>query len=180
MFTFIVIGKPGSGKSEWVKELIRTRRSFVFDVQNEYGQRTKYKGQQPLGFSDNPNAERARYVPKSARLREDVEKFMEMCRHKRDTNVVFEEATIFFEGRTGELTKTLIINRIHTGNVYYFVFHSIASVPPRIMQMASFVVLFATLDEDTQVGQKYSRLFVPYKELQESAGKEKFRIVKLM
>jgi hypothetical protein len=179
MFTYIVVGAPGSGKSEWVKELVRQRRSFVFDVQNEYGVRTKYKGQVPLNFSDNPNAIQARYVPKSARIKEDAEKFMEMCRTKRDTVIVFEESTIFFEGRTNELTRTLMVNRIHTKNVYVFIFHSIAAIPPRIMQMSNFVVLHKTLDEDTSVANKYNRLFMPYLDLQQKP-KGSRTIVKLM
>ena len=179
MFTYIVIGAPGQGKSEWVKETVRDKRAFVFDVQNEYGVRTKYQGQKPLNFSDNPNAVQARYCPKSMRIKEDAEKFMEMCRTKRDTIIVFEESTIFFEGRTNELTRTLMVNRIHTKNVYVFIFHSIAAVPPRIMQMSNFVVLHKTLDEDSTVGTKYNRLFIPYMNLQQQPKGSRV-IIKLM
>jgi hypothetical protein len=166
MYLYIVIGATGSGKSEWVKETVRDKRAFVFDVQNEYGSRTKYRGQKPLNFSDNLNAMQSRYVPKSPRLKDDAMKFMEMCRTKRNTIIVFEESTIFFEGRTDDLTRTLIVNKIHTGNVYVFIFHSIAAVPPRIMQMCNFVVLHKTLDEDTTVARKYNRLYMPYLDLQ--------------
>jgi len=164
--TFIVAGAPGEGKSEWVKEMIRGKRSFVFDVNNEYGSRTKYQGQKPLLLSDNPNAERARYVPKELVLRNDVEKFCLMCRQKRDTNIVFEEATVYLEGRQEQMIKTLIVNRIHTGNVYYFLFHSIAAIPPRIMQMSNYVVLHRTLDEDYIVQDRYPRLFHSFLDLQ--------------
>lgn len=179
MKTFIVIGAPGQGKSEWVKETIRNRRAFVFDVNNEYGGRTKYPNQKPLGFSNDPNATQARYTPKSVYLRDDARDFMLMCMKKKDTNIVFEEATVYLEGRQEELAKTLIVNRIHTGNVYYFLFHSISAVPPRIMQMASYVVLHKTVDEDYIVQYKYSRLFHHFLDLQPQPDGSRV-IVKLM
>jgi hypothetical protein len=179
MKTFIVVGAPGQGKSEFVKEAIRPCRSWVFDVQNEYGMRTKYPGQKALGFSDNPNADQARYVPKSMYLNEDVKRFMEIAYRKRDTCVVFEEATIFLEGRQDKIVKTLIVNRIHSGNVYYFLFHSINSIPPRIMEMCNYVVLHKTLDEEHIVSFKYGRLFHPFLDLQPMPDGSR-TIVKLM
>lgn len=179
MYTYLIIGAKGRGKSEWVKELIRDKRAFVFDVQNEYGSRTKYQGQRPLNFSNNHNDMQARYIPTSLKLSDDAVKFMQIMRSKRNTHGVFEESTVFLEGRTGEETRTLIVNNIHTGNVYHFLFHSIAAVPPRIMQLSNFVVLFPTLDEPTLVARKYSRLYVPFMTLQEQSEK-KFLIVKLI
>jgi hypothetical protein len=179
MNTYIVIGAPGQGKSEFTKQAIQGKRCWVFDVQNEYGPRTKYKGQAPLLLSDNPNAERARYVPKDMRIRSDAQKFMEMAFQKKDTNVIFEEATIFFQGRMDDMVKTLMVNRIHTGNAYYFVFHSINSVPPRIMEMCNYVVLHKTLDEDYIVQYKYSRLFHHFLDLQPMADGSR-KIIKMM
>lgn len=177
--TFIVAGAPGQGKSEFVKDAIRGRKSFVFDVNNEYGMRTKYPGQKPLGLSDNPNAPQARYVPQDASIMRDVDKFIMMCRQKRDTNIVFEESTVYLEGRQMIPIKTLIVNRIHTGNAYYFLFHSISAIPPRIMQMCSFVVLHKTLDEDYLVQDKYPRLFHHFLDLQPMADGSR-KIIKLM
>src|SRR6185436_9997457 len=105
--TYIVIGAPGQGKSPFVQKFIEGRRCFVFDIQNEYGQRTKYPGQRPIGLSDNVNDLRARYKG------DDIEAFQLMCLQKRDTVLIFEEATIFFEGRTGKLTRKLLVNRFH-------------------------------------------------------------------
>lgn len=161
MNTYVIIGAPGQGKSEFVKKAIVGKRCFVFDIQNEYGARTKYKGQTPLLLSDNPNADRARYI------RNDVEEFQQLCMRKRDTLLVFEEATAFFEGRTSKTTRQLIINRYHTGNAYFFLFHSINSVPPRIMEMCNFVVLFRTNDEEHTVRYKYGRLMYFFLDLRE-------------
>lgn len=174
---YIAIGAPGEGKSEWVKKILigpPLRKCFVYDVQNEYGSRTKYKGQIPLMLSDNPNHERARYINS-----DNIEGFMLQCKQKRDTIIVFEEATIFFEGRTGKLLRSLMVNRWHTGNVYIFLFHSINSVPPRIMEMCNYIVLHRTLDENHIVQWKYGRLFHHYLDLQEMPRGSR-KIIKMM
>lgn len=179
--TFIHAGAPGQGKSEFIKEMIRGRRSFVLDVQNEYGMRTKYKGQKPLCFSDNPNAPQSRLVPdpRTISLKDDVMKFIQLCMLKRDTNCVFEECTVYLEGRQQEGIKKLIVNRLHTGNVYHFVFHSISAIPPRIMQMCNYVVLHKTLDEDFVVQGKYNRLFHHFLDLQPMPDGSR-KVIKLM
>jgi len=159
--TYIVIGAPGQGKSPFVQKFIEGRRCFVFDIQNEYGQRTKYPGQRPIGLSDNVNDLRARYKG------DDIEAFQLMCLQKRDTVLIFEEATIFFEGRTGKLTRKLLVNRFHTGNVYMFLFHSINAVPPRIMEMCNFIVLLKTNDEEHNVRWKYTKLLYYFLDLRE-------------
>jgi len=174
---YIIIGAPGEGKSEFVKKAIvgpPFRRCFVFDVQNEYGSRTKYPGQTPLRLSDNPNDSRARYVNG-----DNIEGFMLQAKNKRDTIIVFEEATIFFQGRTDKLVRSLMVNRWHTGNVYMFLFHSINSVPPRIMEMCNYIVLHRTLDEDHIVQWKYSRLFHHYLDLRDMPRGSR-KIIKMM
>lgn len=167
MHSYIVIGAPGTGKSPFVQTMIDGRRCFVFDVQNEYGTRTKYRGQKPLLLSTNPNDPRSRYVPREKTLRIDVERFMDMCRQKKDTNLIFEEATIFFEGRMGDQSKTIMVGRKHTGNNLFFVFHSINSVPPRIMELSDYVVLHHTIDQDYVVQYKYPILFRYFLDLQQ-------------
>lgn len=181
MKTFIVIGAPGSGKSPFIKEAIRGRRSWVFDVQNEYGQRTKYPGEKPLGLSLNPKDPQARFVPNQNTLsiKEDVMKFAQICTEKRDTNVVWEECTIYLEGRQQEAIKKLMVNKLHTGNFYYFVFHSIEAVPPRIMQMSDYCVLHKTGDNATNVASKYQRLFPYFMDMQDMAFGSRL-IIKLM
>lgn len=161
MKLYIIIGAPGQGKSEFVKQAIQGRRCFVFDIQNEYGSRTKYKGQRPLLLSDNPNAERARYTG------HDLEQFQQMCLRKRDSILVFEEATMFFEGRTGKTTRQIMISRKHTGNAIMFLFHSINSVPPRIMEISEYVVLFKTNDQEHTVRYKYNNLLYYFLDLRE-------------
>lgn len=174
MNTYIVIGAPGMGKSPFIRKLIEGRRCLVFDVANEYGDRVKYQGQQPVRLSLNNGDLRSRYTNVK-----DMKKFIALCELKRDTVCVFEEATGFFQGKTGLETTGLIINRYHTGNTYVFVFHSINSVPPRIMEMANYVVLFKTMDQTDTVNRKFGRIGPYFSDLQRKENGEK-HIIKLL
>jgi hypothetical protein len=182
MNLYIVIGAPGEGKTPFCKKMIGggdsgqpENRCLVFDINNEYGTRTKYAGQKPYNLPTNVREIRSRYVG------DDLEVFIKVAMSKQNTVVVFEEATAFFEGRTSKLTRRLIINRYHTGNVYIFLFHSINSVPPRIMEIANYVVLFKTNDEMDTVYRKYSRLGPAFDELSDKPhGEGHSKILKLL
>lgn len=179
---YIVTGAPGEGKTPFCKAMIggadtgvEPRRCFVFDINNEYGTRTKYRGQVPFNLSSNTNEFRSRYVG------DDIKTFLQVARQKQNTVIVMEEATAFFEGKTSDLTRRLIINRYHTGNVYIFLFHSINSIPPRIMEIANYVVLFKTNDERDTVYRKYRRLGPYFSELQTRvSGSGSHKIIKLI
>lgn len=179
---YIVIGGPGEGKTPFCKKMVGggdsgepEKRCLVFDINNEYGQRTKYQGQKPFNLSANVRDLRSRYVG------DNIETFLAVAMGKQNTVVVMEEATAFFEGRTSKLTRRLIINRAHTGNVYLFLFHSINSVPPRIMEIANYVVLFKTNDEHDTVYRKYSRLGPSFDALQDGvSGTGNYKILKLI
>jgi hypothetical protein len=182
MNLYIVIGAPGEGKTPFCKQMIGggdsgrpENRCLVFDINNEYGPRTKYPGQVAFNLPVNYKDIRCRYTG------DDIEMFLKIAMSKQNTVVVMEEATAFFEGKTSKLTRRLIINRYHTGNVYVFLFHSINSVPPRIMEIANYVVLFKTNDEHDTVYRKYSRLGPSFDALRDAEhGKGHCKILKLI
>jgi len=160
MFVITIIGGAKQGKTPFIKNYIKDSQCLIFDVQNEYGMKTKYPNQVPYGLDTN------NLKPKSRVIDLDVEKFMDLCNTKRNTVCVFEESTMFFQGMTGEQMRKLVFSKAHTGNVYVLVFHSINSVPPRIMEATDFVVLFKTNDEIKTVEKKFPRLLKPYLKLQ--------------
>src|SRR6478752_3137009 len=125
MNTFLVIGAAGQGKSPFIQKMIEGKRCFVFDIQNEYGSKTKYPGQQAMNLSSNVNEIRSRYTGIN------MDEFLDLCAKKKDTICVFEEATAFFQGRTERKMIRHLISKRHTGNQSILVFHSINSVPPR-------------------------------------------------
>lgn len=162
----IIMGAPGQGKSPYAQKMIEGRRCLVFDVNNEYGLRTKYPGQRPIGLSHNTKEPRCRFIGT------DLNVFMQLALSKKDTVVIFEEATMFFRGKLRKETSQLIIGRIHTGNHYLFLFHSINRVPPEIMEIADLAVLFRTNDEEATVQRKYSRLYPAFMELKKPDTKQ--------
>ena len=155
----IIMGAPGQGKSPYAQKMIKDRRCLVMDVNNEYGTRTKYPGQIPIGLSHDIKQPRCRYIGT------DLNVFIQIALSKRDTVVIFEEATMFFRGKLKGTMSQLIIGRIHTGNHYLFLFHSINRVPPEIMEIADIAVLFRTNDEEDTVKGKFSRLRPAFMEL---------------
>lgn len=150
----------GQGKSQLVKKMIDKGNCFVFDVNNEYN------------LSTNVNASRARHVQLNEKL------FIKQCSLKRNTVCVFEEATGFFEGRTSPEMRRLLIGKRHTNNIYVLLFHSISSVPPRIMQLANYVVLYKTGDTEKEA-EKFPFLIPYYKRLLSMPVYSKFIIEKI-
>jgi hypothetical protein len=162
MYVVTIIGGAKQGKTPFIKDYCKESNVLIFDVQNEYGQNTKYKGQTPYMLSTDNKLTRSRVTDL------DVNKFIELCMSKRNTVCVFEEATMFFQGMTGDTMRKLIFSKAHTGNVYLLVFHSINSVPPRIMEATDYVILFKTNDEIKTVERKYVRLLIPFNNLQKA------------
>jgi hypothetical protein len=152
----------GQGKSHFVKSMIKSRRCFVFDVQNEY-----------YDLNPNPTSERARH------LLLDEKMFVEQCRARRNTVCVFEEATGFFEGKLDKELRRVVLSKRHTGNVFLFCFHSIASIPPRLMQLTNYVVLFKTADETHEVAGKFPRL-VPFFEQVRAMKNQAYLTIKMI
>jgi hypothetical protein len=151
----------GQGKSKFVKDYIQNRNCFVFDVQNEY-----------TDLSPVSSAGRARHLDLNEKL------FVAQCSQRRNTICVFEEATGFFEGRLDKEVRRLVLSKRHTGNVFIFCFHSIQSIPPRLMQFTNYVVLFKTMDEPYQVDNKFPTLYPYYLKVRDEFEHQQFLIIK--
>lgn len=162
MNTILVLGHTGQGKSEFVKEYIGTDKAcLVMDIQDEYGSRTKYPGQKAINLSTNNKERRSRYIGGDFKI------YLNIVLSKRKTICVFEEATIFLEGRTMDTMRRVLVNKMFTQNVYVLCFHSICAVPPRILQLADYIVLYKTNDEEYQVERKYPSLYIDFLETKE-------------
>lgn len=174
MYVITVIGGAKQGKTPFIKKYCESSKLLVFDVQNEYGLKTKYTGQTPYNLSIENKLSRSRVIDL------DLNKFIEICKTKKNTICVFEEATMFFQGMTGETMRKLIFSKAHSGNVYILVFHSINSVPPRIMESTDYVILFKTNDEIKTVERKYNKLLKPFLELQNNKEDGKHIKIKMI
>ncbi len=139
-YTTLVIGARGQGKSTFIKKMITGQHNYIFDVQNEY-----------TDFNPAPHLDR--------------DLFIKECLNFVDTYCVFEEATGFFRGSLSQNVDKMMLGARHTRNRYIFCFHNIQAVPPQIMLMINYVVLFKTADEPRIVKNKYHRLLGPFLEL---------------
>lgn len=134
----LVIARTGEGKTSLVKKMTRDKNLLVFDVNNEWD------------LPEDINGKRARYIGFD-------DTFLQISRQKKNTNIVFEEATGFLEGKISEDMRRLIISKRHVNCNLIFIFHSISSVPPKIAQMCDIAIIFKTGDELKDVHRKYSR-----------------------
>lgn len=140
MYNIILIGDTGYGKSVLAKKLIGDRNCFVYDVNNEY-----------QDLSLDKKKQRCRAIPD---IDYDHINFMNDAGKRKNTMILFEEATGFCMANTSKLLRALIANKRHTGNNYIFIFHTINSVPDFILSLYSFIYLFKTEDNYTKVLQK--------------------------
>ena len=157
----LIIGGTNQGKSYFTKEAIAKNGSlpvFVYDVQNCYGPTSTKPGDIITNLPVHTTERRCRWYGNS-------ETFLQHALKRRNTTIVFEEATAFFEGRTSQDMRQLIINKHHHKNTIICMFHSISSVPPRIMQLADIVVLFKTGDEENEVKRKYCKCLAAFLKL---------------
>lgn len=162
MYCILAVGMTGQGKSNFTKNFIAGKRCFVFDVQNEY-----------LDLSINWNENRARQTDMNEKT------FVERCKSMKNRICVFEEATGFFEGKLDKDLRRIVLSKRHSGNTFVFLFHSISAIPPRLMQLTNYVVLFKTGDEPYQVEQKFPSLYPYYNKVRTMAN-QSFLTIKMI
>lgn len=104
---------------------------FVYDVNNEYG---------------------------TGKTLPTISEFLSLvCDETKVKNsvILFEEATIFFNHSKSEKVTNLLVRKRHTRNCIIFLFHSLADVPPYILRLIDFIILFATNDNPGVIERKF-------------------------
>lgn len=164
----LVIGGTGQRKTTFIKEvLLKGGECLVYDVNAEYGQQKANRTNYVSPFDPLPidaNLPRSRWFG-------DMSDFLNIVPFKHNgCKIVFEEATNFFEGKTGKVMKSICTGKRHPeelgGRNLIFVFHTIQSVPPFLFGMANTVCLFKTNDTKQQVKSKCERLLPAFIKLQ--------------
>lgn len=131
---------------------------FVFDYQNEYGETyntlingkvTAVKGVcLPLY---RPGLQRSRFTSQIGKFTD----FIEIANKCRGTNIVFEESTIFLKGGLPEVIRDMIVSRFHTQNNLIFVWHKLKVIPPDLMDITNYVILFKTFDTESGINTRF-------------------------
>jgi ABC-type sugar transport system ATPase subunit len=168
----LVIGGTSSGKSPFVKNFIKEKNCLVFDFQNEYGEFNKYKERTADILTNDITAPRARIYCRP-------EEFIEIIKRRKNTNVVWEEATGFFSGRIGKELVQVILSKAHTGNNFIFIFHSVQRIPKAIVEFANYVILFRTGDVVQDVKAKIPAILPAFIEVQKNKTQGFHKIIKV-
>ena len=150
---FVVIAATGEGKSTLVKQITAGKPLFVYDVNGEYND-----------LSSDLNQPRCKYFG-------SVKDFIKVAGNKHNgTYCVFEEATGFFHGKSEQETRLFLIGKRHPieqgGRNAIFLFHTIQTVPPFLLDTADYIVLFRTGDDINAVKRKRAKLVAPFLKLQ--------------
>lgn len=125
----ILVGCPGAGKTHKAKSLIEKvhpQACYIFDVNNEYGEK---------------------YTQYYTLLDGEIDLFVEKIRGVKKGVILVEDATGFLpvNGRNNTFVKCLQ-GRRHTGNTFILLFHSVQDIPKYILRFANAVYLFKTND----------------------------------
>ncbi len=139
MFLILVIGHTGQGKTTWVNNFIKDKRHYVFDLNNEY-----------THLPDD-----SEFKPKMRNVSLDSKRFLEVASGLENFNIVFEDATGFLRGRQSPAIIKQIVKKRHSKNNFLILFHSINRIPPELLEMANYVVLFKTNDNLEAIDNKF-------------------------
>lgn len=127
MKAHIIAGMTGVGKSTFVKNQLdkvpEKGAFYIYDVNNEY---KAYYNYELIDFED----------------------FAYNCTLLSDSIIVYEEATVFLDGRLKcdqYVQKVLTLKR-HRNNFIFLVFHAVAEIPPYVYRLCNFITLFKTND----------------------------------
>jgi len=153
--SYCIIASTGQGKTTLTKKLTEGKPLLVYDVNGEYPD-----------LSEDLNQSRCKFFG-------DPEKFLEIASNKHGgTFCVLEEATGFLHGKSSESLRKFLIAKRHPQNLggrnIIFIFHTIQSVPPFILDMADFIILFKTGDDINAVKKKRTKLIGPFLRLQKA------------
>jgi hypothetical protein len=163
MQTTLIVGASGQGKTFFAKEkfIYGKKNVLVFDINNEYFE-DKRQTDPKLILITAPKLPVDTTQPRSRYIGGDMDEFVTIATAKRNTNIVFDEASIFFNGRITEkeLLK-LILTRKHTHNNIILCFHSLEEVPRFMYRQSNFIVLFKTQDTEKAFTSK-SDFLKPY------------------
>lgn len=150
---YCLIASTGEGKSTLAKKLSDGKPCLFFDVNGEH-----------TDLSTNNKEKRSRFFG-------NPDDFITLCSNKHGgTWCVFEEATGFLMGAIQKKMRSFLIAKRHPveygGRNVVFLFHTIGSVPPFILDMCDYIVLFKTGDDIATVKKKRSKLLEPFMRLQ--------------
>ena len=143
-FTIVIVGQKKTGKTTLAKRLMsisKLPKKLVFDP----------SGQE--AWQDLP-----RIKPKMLPVwKQGTKRLFENDTHEMlhlineyvtDTFIIFDDATAYIEAILSQDLKTLLTRNRHKNNDVVLIFHSLRSVPPKVFEHTSHLILFKTNDTE--------------------------------
>ena len=174
MYSTIIVGASGQGKTLFAKHkfVYPDKKCIVFDINNEYftDRRCSDPKIKPIADPKLPFYDAKKPQDRCRFTSGNMEEFLTVVSKKRNTNVIVDEATSFFEGRVTSKGKSLeekfdlrrlISTRKHSQNNYIINFISIEDTPPFLFRTADYIILFKTGDSESTFTSK-SMFLKPY------------------
>lgn len=127
----VCAGRRKTGKTTYTKKLLKASKlpKYIYDVNKEYEE-----------FHNKKDLER-------------MPVFLDKAITLEGHYMVFEEATIFFTPRGGapEEMRHILVRARHSQSIIQLNFHSFNSMPKDIKNMADYIVVFKTNDNEIDV-----------------------------
>jgi hypothetical protein len=112
----------------------------------------------------------------------EFKKFLALSKDKKNTCIVFEEATIFFShAGSSEDIKNLLVRKRHTNNLIILNFHALRQVPLYILDFTNYMNLLNTNDNPATIEKKFGdfpEIIDAYRDLQEENIKYNKKVIK--
>jgi hypothetical protein len=145
-FYILFIGKMGRGKTPYIKRLVENNnlKRLVADVRKEY----------PITYT-------RRFIDS----KEDYEEFMWEAEHTKNSNIIIEEGTAFFNGYNEMDLLRFATGIQHNHCIGYFAFHAIRKTPQTLIDLARYIVLFETGESIKNIIKKDERFVLYMKHL---------------
>lgn len=162
MKSFLIVGSTGTGKTTFVKKILKLSKSkkYIYDINREY---TEFNNE----FIFNS----------------DFNFFCSATDKLKNSVIVFEEATIFFNNKgSNKSTTEQLVRKRHTNNVLVFVFHSLRTIPLHIFDLIDFLVLHKTGDNINLINRKFDgneKVIIGFNDCLKSVNKYEQKIINL-
>ena len=167
----IVAGSTGTGKSTFIKELIKTvserthkKEVLIFDFQGEHSD--------VQGTKIIPNINLPVKIAK--------EKFFNLFLLRKNSCIVFEEARIYCKHQdlNEEMIKKLVGKR-HDSNTIIFSFHALRQIPLWLLDYTDFIFLKHTIDTNVARFNEYPDILEAYKMLKNQKPIDLYEVLEI-
>jgi DNA helicase HerA-like ATPase len=171
-----IVGMTGTGKNYNLDVMflrkMPSKKKYIADVSREYNI--------PFYGIDNFME---KLVQQKITVMPDKTKRIELITKVKDSLIVIDEATLFFDSHKNKELEHLLVSKRHDNNFIILLFHSLSDFPPTIKRKIDYIVLLKTADDEPAIIKKFGRDTIVHKcflELQESPNLHDKRIIKLI